>query len=137
MRRGIVLIICCVGLAACGGSSGSGSTKATKTGTVTTSAAISNAAFAAQLSSSCKRANAAYNSAKGQSGQVAAIQHFLTDVQGLKAPSQLDSAFALYLAVIAKELRALKRGDSAGLGKIRDSQAGPLVRQLGATGCYG
>lgn len=135
MRRGIVLIVCCLGLAACGGSSGSGSTSGAATKTSGNSPAA-NAAFSAQLSSICKKANAAYIKARKPSAQVAVIQHYLTVFNAVKAPPALDSAYALYLAVLAKELRALKRGDSAGLIKIRDTQAGPLVRQLGATGCY-
>ena len=138
MRRGIVIIVCCLGLAACGGS---GSGKASKTVTVTSGSAsnspAANAAFSAQLSSICKKANAAYIKAGKPSAQVAVIQHYLTVFNAVKAPPALDSAYALYLAVLGKELRALKRGDSAGLIKIRDTQAGPLVRQLGATGCYG
>ncbi len=141
MRRGILITICCLGLAACGGSSGSGATKSTKTGTVSNAtgpgATAANKAFATHLSSICVQANKAYNATSKQSAQVAVIQHYLTVFQGLKAPPQLDSAYALYLAVLAKELRDLKQGDTAGLIKVRDSQAGPLVRQLGATGCYG
>lgn len=138
MRRGIVLIACCLGLVACGGSSGSGSTGTTKAGSnaTSTSSPKANAAFAAHLSSICKQANAAYIKAGKPSAQVAVIQHYLTIFQAVKAPASLDSAYALYLAVLGKELRALKRGDAAALIKIRNTQAGPLVRQLGATGCY-
>jgi membrane-bound lytic murein transglycosylase B len=137
MRRGIALIMCCLGLVACGGSSGSGSTKSVAGPTATTSSPAANAAFAHKLSSICKKANAAYIAASKPSAQVAVIQRYLKIFQALKAPASLDSAYALYLAVLSKELRALKKGNSAGLAKIRDTQAGPLVRQLGATGCYG
>lgn len=88
------------------------------------------------MSSICRRANAAYNAAPKLSGQVAAIQHYLTVFHGVKAPPQLQSTYARYLTVLAKELAALKKGDNAGLIKLRNTQAGPLVRQLGATGCY-
>ena len=136
-----MIIVCCLGLAACGGSSGSGATKTTKTPTVNNAtgpgAVAANKAFATHLSSICVAANKAYIAAGKPSAQVAVIQHYLTLFQAVKAPPQLDSAYALYLAVLAKELRDLKRGDVSGLIKVRNSQAGPLVRQLGASGCYG
>jgi predicted small secreted protein len=141
MRKAILpvlVVIACLGLAACGGSSGSSST--TSSGGSQTSggaSAFSPAAFRTQLSGICRRANAAYNKAPTQAKQVGVIQHYLGVFRALRAPKELDSAYALYLAVLAKELRDLKKGDAAGLAKVRDTQAGPLVRQLGATGCYG
>ena len=90
-----------------------------------------------QLDSICKRANDAYIAAKKPAGQVAAIQHYLVVFRGVKAPQLLRPVYAQYLTVLGKELAALKRGNAAGLVKIRDTQAGPLVKRLGATGCYG
>ena len=138
MRKGILPILVvsgCLAISACGGSSGSSSTSAGSGSTAGSAAA--KATFVKQLNSLCRRANAAYIKASKQSGQVAVIQHYLTLFRKVKAPPQLDSSYALYLAVLGKELRALKRGDSKALGKIRDTEAGPLVGQLGATGCYG
>jgi hypothetical protein len=133
MRKGIlpVLVVSgCLAIAACGGS-GTGST-----GTTGTSAAAKTA-FVKQLNSLCRRANAAYLKAPKQAGKVAAIQRYLALFRKVKAPPELDSSYALYLAVLGKELADLKHGDAAGLAKVRDTQAGPLIRQLGATGCYG
>jgi hypothetical protein len=141
----VLVVIACLGLAACGGSSGSGSTAARGSSTAargsSTAASgtsgVTEAAFRKQLSSICRRANAAYNKAPKQAGKVAVIQHYLDVFRAVKAPKLLDSPYALYLAVLAKELSDLKNGNAAGLAKVRDTQAGPLVRQLGATGCYG
>jgi hypothetical protein len=126
-------VLCCLALAACGGSSGSSSTSTSAGGTRSSTA---NIAFDAQVSSICRRANAAYIAAHGSAHQVAVIQRYLLVFRGVKAPAPLQSVYSRYLTVLAKELAALKRGDSAGLVKLRDTQAGPLVRQLGATGCY-
>jgi hypothetical protein len=137
MRKGILPVLvlsACLAISACGGSSGSSSTGPGTSSTASPAAA--KAAFDKQLSSLCRRANAAYIKAS-KGAKAAVIQHYLALFKTVKAPPQLDSSYALYLAVIAKELRALKRGDTAALAKIRDTQAGPLVGQLGATGCYG
>jgi hypothetical protein len=91
----------------------------------------------AQLNSVCKRANAAYLAAKKPAGQVAAIQHYLGVFHGVKPPPLLQPEYSKYLTVLAKELAALKQGNGAKLVKIRNTQAGPLVKRLGATGCYG
>ncbi|HEY1523917.1 MAG TPA: hypothetical protein VGF70_12970 [Solirubrobacteraceae bacterium] len=134
----VLVVIACLGLAACGGSSGSGSTAARGSSTAASgTSGVTEAAFRKQLSSICRRANAAYNKAPKQAGKVAVIQHYLDVFRAVKAPKLLDSPYALYLAVLAKELSDLKNGNAAGLAKVRDTQAGPLVRQLGATGCYG
>lgn len=138
MRRGIVLVVCCLGLVACGGSSATSSTTPASTRPIRTHPPPSPAevAFAAHLSSICRKANAAYNAAHNSKGQVAAIQRYLVVFRGVKAPARLQSIYSRYVAVLAAELAALKGGDSKKLIEIRDTKAGPLVRQLRATGCY-
>lgn len=137
MRRGIPPILCCLALAACGGSSGNGSTSgATTAAKAPNSTGPTDATFVSQLDSVCKRANAAYLAAPTAKAQVAVIQRYLGEFRAVKAPPLLKPVYSSYVAVLAKELDALKRGDSAGLIKLRNTQAGPLVRRLGATGCY-
>jgi hypothetical protein len=132
-------IIACLGLAACGGSSSSSSTAGSGTNaenTITRAEVAARNHFLAQLNSACKRANAAYLKAK-PANQPAVIQRYLGVFKSIKAPPLVKTTYSRYLGVLAKELAALKQGNPALLTKLRDTQAGPLVQQLGAKGCYG
>jgi hypothetical protein len=130
MRKAIVPILACLALAACGGSSSPGGTVR-----VVKPSGVTKTAFDAQVSSLCSRANSAFGAAKTNSGQVAVISHYLTVFHSVKAPSQLQSTYSQYLAVLAQELAALKQGDTKQLFQLAHNRAKPLAKKLGATGC--
>ena len=133
MRKGILPILpvlACLAIAACGSSSKSGTTAK-----VQHPPAVTKASFDVQVGSLCQRANSAFGAAKTHSGQVAVISHYLTVFHSVKVPSQLKATYAQYLGVIAQELAALKRGDNKQLNHLVVTQARPLAKKLGATGC--
>jgi hypothetical protein len=118
-------------VAGCGGSS----KHPFASGTGTTSTAHSRAAFIAQLNSLCTRANDAFSAAHNTQGQVAVVSHYVALFKAVPAPPQLRALYARYLLVLEKELADLKKGDSNGLFQLAHSQAKPLIKQIGATGC--
>lgn len=135
VRKGIVpavVVLACLLLAACGGSSsGSGSPGVH----VTTSPQVTKSTFDTALGSLCSRANAAFAAAKGNKDQVSVISHYLVVFRSVKVPAQLQSLYSKYLDVLDQELAALKRGDSKQLFALAHNKAKPLAQQLGAKGC--
>jgi hypothetical protein len=127
-----VAVVTALVLAGCGGSAKNASTTG---GTGTTSTANSKALFLAQLNSLCERANNAFSAAHDLKGQVAVVSHYVSLFGAVKAPPQLRTLYAEYLAVLEKELADLRKGDTKGLFNLAHNQAKPLVEKIGAKGC--
>lgn len=134
VKKRLLPLIAVAGLAAtgCGGSSNHGSSG---TGTGTNSSASSRAGFIAQLNSLCNRANNAFSAAHSTQGQVAVVSRYVARFGSLKAPPELRGLYAQYVAVLEKELAALRQGDTQALFKLAHNQAKPLVKRIGAEGC--
>lgn len=130
LLTGFVLVGVALAGTGCGGSSKSGGS-----GTGTTSSASSKAAFISQLNSLCKKANTAFSATHNVQGEVAVVSHYVSLFGALKPPSELSSLYTRYLAVLRRELAALKHGNQNELFKLAHSQAKPLVKQIGAFGC--
>jgi hypothetical protein len=116
----------------CGGSSTAGTGTG---GTATTSAAASKAAFISRLDSLCTKADNAFSATHNLAGEVTVVSRYLAQFSALKAPPQLGVLYARYVAVLEKELAALRKGNQNELFKLAHSQAKPLVKQIGALGC--
>jgi hypothetical protein len=127
-RLSVLLATTALAAAACGGGSNPG------TGT-SQPAGVSKATFDAKVGSLCQRANDAFGAAKGTKAQASVIAHYLIVFRSVKVPSQLQGLYTRYLGVLAQELAALKQGDSNRLFQLAHTQARPLAKQLGATGC--
>jgi hypothetical protein len=50
-------------------------------------------------------------------------------------PGQLRTLYGQYVAVLQRELAALKKGNQNELFKLAHNDAKPLVKKIGATGC--
>jgi hypothetical protein len=138
VRKGIVAVsvaLACLGIAACGSSKSSSTVGSGSTTASTSPSAAAKASFDANLGAVCTRADNAFIAAHGNKSQAAVIARYLIVFRSVKAPSQLQSLYSRYLAVLGQELAALKRGDRAQLFKLVSTKAGPLVTAMGATRC--
>jgi hypothetical protein len=96
---------------------------------------VTKAGFINQLSSLCTRANDAFSATHNLKGEVAVVSHYVALFGSLQPPAQFRSLYAKYVAVLQKELAALRQGNQNELFKLAHSQAKPLVKKIGATGC--
>ena len=124
-----VVVLACLGIAACGGSGSSSTVRVLRPTQAT------KASFVAQVNSICTRADNAFVAAKTPKGKVSVIQSYIGVFKGVKVPSDLQADYARYVSVLTQELADLKHNDSSGLVKLRDSQARPLAQKLGLTAC--
>jgi hypothetical protein len=123
------LAVAAIALAGCGGSAHNTTPNPPKPPPVTKDS------FDADLSSLCTRANNAFGAAHNVKGEVAVVSRYVALFASLKPPPQLQSLYAQYVAVLRKELAALKQGNQNELFKLAKNDAKPLVTKIGATGC--
>ena len=123
-----LLVTAALAIAGCGSSS-------SEKNTPSTTAPVTRQAFVAQLDSLCKRANAAFQAAPNKTAQATIVAKYVAIFRSVDTPPQLKALYARYIAVLEKELADLKRGDTNGLSQLATTQARPLAKQLGATGC--
>lgn len=93
------------------------------------------AAFIARLDTICPEANLAYADASTPAAQVMAVARYVRIFRSLKPPAQLQALYFQYVSILEQELADLRQGNPTGLTYLAQTQAKPLVEQMGAWAC--